>query len=65
MEEAEIRSAARQMIWLHGPRARDQAGERADQMFSLGDVAGFHKWNRVIAAIKALDRKALAAANPG
>jgi hypothetical protein len=31
MEEAEVRSAARQMIWLHGSRAKDQAGERADK----------------------------------
>jgi hypothetical protein len=64
MEETEVRSAARQMIWLHGPRAQDQAGERADKMFSLGDMAGFHKWNRVTDAINDLERKAHAPANP-
>ena len=58
MEEAEVRSAARQMIWLHGSRAKDQAGERADKMFSLGDMTGFRKWNRVTGAIKDLERKA-------
>ena len=31
--------------------------EQADKMFSLGDIAGFHKWNWVTDAIKDLERK--------
>jgi hypothetical protein len=64
MEKPEIQSAARQMIWLHGPRAQVKAGEQADNMFSLGDIAGFHKWNKVTDAIKDLERKTQAPEAP-
>jgi hypothetical protein len=57
MEQVEIQAAARQMIWLHESRAQAQAREQADKMFSLGDIAGFHKWNRVTDAIKDMERK--------
>jgi hypothetical protein len=57
MERAEIEAAARQLFWLHGPRAQAEAKERADKRFSVGDIAGFHKWNRVTDAIKDLERK--------
>ena len=64
MERTEIEAAARQLAWLHGPRALAQAEELADKMFSLGDIAGFHKWNRVRDAIKDLERKERAPAIP-
>jgi hypothetical protein len=57
MNQTEIQSVARQFFWLHGPRAVARAQEQADKMFSLGDIAGFHKWNRVTDAIKDLARK--------
>ncbi len=57
MQEAEIQSAARQLIWLHGTRAQIQAADQADKMFSRGDIAGFHKWNRINDAIKDIERK--------
>ncbi len=57
MQEAEIQAAARQLIWLHGPRAQIQAAAHADKMFARGDIAGFHKWNRVKDAIKDMERK--------
>src|SRR5471032_1083807 len=38
-----------------------KAREQADKMFSVGDIAGFHKWNRVTDAIKDLERKCLRA----
>jgi len=64
MERTEIESAARQLFWLHGLRAQDEAKERADKRFSIGDIAGFHKWNRVTDAIKDLERKEQAPATP-
>jgi hypothetical protein len=57
MERTEIEAAARQLVWLHGPRAQTEAMARADKMFTVGDIAGFHKWNRVKDAIKDLERK--------
>jgi hypothetical protein len=57
MRQTEIQSVARQFVWLHGPRALARAEEQADKMFSLGDIAGFHKWNRITDAIKNLERK--------
>jgi hypothetical protein len=57
MKQSEIDAAARQLVWLHGPRAQVAAEERADKMLSVGDIAGFHKWNRVKDAIKDLERK--------
>jgi hypothetical protein len=57
MQEAEIQAAARQLIWLHGTRAQLQAAEQADKTFSRGDIAGFHKWNRIKDAIKDIERK--------
>jgi len=57
MRQTEIQSVARQFVWLHGPRALALAEEQADKMFSLGDIAGFHKWNRITDAIKNLERK--------
>lgn len=64
MEQAEIQAAARQMIWLHDTRAQAKAREQADKMFSVGDIAGFHKWNRVTDAIKDIERKPQAPATP-
>ena len=60
MEEAEIRAAANRMMQLYGPRAQAQAIERADKMLALGEIAGFHKWNRVTDAIKDMQRKSSA-----
>jgi hypothetical protein len=57
MDRTEIQAAARQMAWLHGSRAQAEATERADKMFYVGDIAGFHKWNKVADAIKDLERK--------
>jgi hypothetical protein len=57
MQETEIQAAARQLIWLHGARAQIQAADQADKMFSCGDIAGFHKWNRVKDAVKDIERK--------
>ena len=57
MQEAEIQAAARQLVWLHGTRARVQAADQADKSFCRGDIAGFHKWNRVKDAIKDIERK--------
>jgi len=37
--------------------AEIQAADHADKMFSRGDIAGFHKWNRVKDAIKDIERK--------
>ena len=56
MKETEIQ-IARQLVWLHGPRALAQAEEHADKMFALGDIAGFRKWNRIMDAIRDLERK--------
>ena len=52
MEEAEIWAAASQMMRLHGRHALAQSIERADKMLAVGDVTGFHKWNRVTDAIR-------------
>jgi len=60
MQEAEIQAAARQIILLHGTRAQNQAAKQADKMFSRGDIAGFHRWNRVKDAIKDIERKSQA-----
>jgi hypothetical protein len=57
MQEIEIQAAARQLIWLHGTRAQIQAADQADKVFARGDIAGFHKWNRVKDAIKDIERK--------
>jgi hypothetical protein len=57
MQEVEIQAAARQLVWLHGTRAQVQAADQADKSFSRGDIAGFHKWNRVKDAIKEIERK--------
>jgi hypothetical protein len=64
MQEAEIQAAARQTIWLHGTRAQIQAAEQADKLFSRGDIAGFHRWNRVKDAIKDIERKSQTPAAP-
>jgi hypothetical protein len=64
MKQSEIDAAARQLVWLHGSRAQVDAEERADKMLSVGDIAGFHKWNRVKDAIKDLERKEQAPAPP-
>ena len=56
MEEIEIRAAANQMMRLHGPRALARSIESADKMLAVGDIAGFHKWNRVTDAIRDLQR---------
>jgi hypothetical protein len=64
MEEVEVQSAARQMIRLHGSRAHAHSLERADRMLALGDIAGFHKWNRVTDAIKDMLRKSQTPASP-
>ena len=64
MERIEIEAAARQLVWLHGPRAQAQAKEQADKRFSVGDIAGFHKWNRVTDAIKDLERKEQTPSSP-
>jgi hypothetical protein len=65
MEEAEIKSAARQLIWLHGSRALSHAADQADKRFLLGDITGFHKWNQVKDAIKDIELKSQAPATPG
>ena len=64
MQEAEIQAAARQLIWLHGTRAQIQAADQADKMFSHGDFAGFHEWNRVKDAITDIERKTQTQATP-
>jgi hypothetical protein len=64
MERTEIEAAARQLVWLHGPRAQTEAQTQADKRFSIGDIAGFHKWNRVTDAIKDLERKEQAPSLP-
>ena len=57
MEQIEILGAARQLIGLHGQGAKAQSKARADRLFAIGDIAGFHKWNRVTDAIKDIERK--------
>ena len=56
MEEVEIKAAASQMMRLHGPHALTQSIESADKMLARGDIAGFHKWNRVTDAIRDMQR---------
>jgi hypothetical protein len=58
MDESDIAAAARQLISLHGSGAQAEAKTQADKRFSIGDIAGFHKWNRVTDAIKDLEREA-------
>jgi hypothetical protein len=64
MQEVEIQACARQLVWLHGARAQVQAADQADTMFSRGDIAGFHKWNRVKDAIQDIERKTQSPVTP-
>lgn len=57
MQAAEIQAAARQFVWLHGTNAECKAADQADKAFSLGDIAGFHKRNRIKDAINDIERK--------
>lgn len=57
MEEIEIWRSADQFMKMHGPEAQQVALNLAGARFADGDIAGFHIWQRVLAAIEELSRQ--------
>jgi hypothetical protein len=57
MEEIEIWRSADQFMKMHGSEAQQVALNLAGARFADGDIAGFHIWQRVLAAIEELSRQ--------
>lgn len=57
MDEVEIWRSADQFMKMHGPEASLVAFNLAGARFADGDMAGFHIWQRVLAAIEELSRQ--------
>lgn len=55
-EEVDIWRAAHLLVKRHGADAEIAAAQRADELLAQGDVDGQRIWNRIVAAVRELQR---------
>jgi hypothetical protein len=59
MDDIDVWHAARHFMKVYGADASVITAMRADALLDLGDGEGFHVWQRIVTAVRDLERTAL------